>query len=154
MYEAGKATRVGGCLVVVVGLLAVATCAMHSFFDVSSNQSAAACKAIMRNRILAKVSALPPDEVLKAKGVVVEHDLRGNRDQTEPLARLLRAQGKSTRVDPLEVGTTLVIQDRSTSFRKHASERIDAICNFAAANHLQYDSWWVSGDRFSEYVSQ
>jgi hypothetical protein len=109
---------------------------------------------MMVNPVMSKVAELPDDTILRSKSVIVEHELRGNREQTEPLATYLRAHGKAVRVDTLEVGTNLVIRDRVQSFRKLAAMRLKALCNFAAANHLNYDSWWVSGDRYSHYVSQ
>jgi hypothetical protein len=154
MYEKGNLPRLLGCLVPLAGGLLIATCAFRNFFDASSNQSASECETMMVDRIMSKVAELPDDTILRSKSVIVEHELRGNREQTEPLAMYLRARGKGVRVDTLEVGTNLVIQDQVQSFRKLAAPRLKALCDFAAANHLKYDSWWLSGDRYSDYVSQ
>jgi len=108
----------------------------------------------MLKPILQKVSALPSDRDLRAMRVVVEHELRGNREQTEPLAASLVLEGKSARVDGIEVGTHLVIQDAPASFRRNAKRRLEAICHFAARHRLKYDSWWITGNRYSDYVSQ
>ena len=154
MYEKGNLPLFLGCLVPLAGALLIATCTFRNFFDASSNQSASECETMMVDRIMSKVAELPDDTILRSKSVIIEHDLRGNREQTEPLATYLRAHGKAVRVAALEVGTNLVIRDRAQSFRKLAAKRLKALCNFAAANHLQYDAWWVSGDRYSDYVSQ
>jgi pyruvoyl-dependent arginine decarboxylase (PvlArgDC) len=109
----------------------------------------------MSGPILAKTSRLPADDILRAKGAVIEHHLYGNESQVRPLAKALAAQGWQTSVEPQnEVGWTAKLIESPSAFRTEAVPRIRDLCTIAAKNNVRYRAWWVDAPGIADHVSQ
>ena len=104
--------------------------------------------------ILRKTAKLPADSDLTAKNATIEHVFHGNSEDVQPLLKQLADKGWRVGEWGFEVGDGFKIVDDAVGFRRIAAARVRKMCELAASNHVEYESWWVNAPEISDYVSQ